>query len=107
MFKSIEYIKFLKKENNVYYDLYKIIDDDFEGEYIGATGPPRAGGAAAAIINCYSSRNLNVAKNLILFMQNYQEKYNYYITDQIYWYKKYIPGFEQYLPEIEKYLSLI
>jgi len=104
MFKSIEYIKLLKKENNVYYDLYKIIDDDFEGEYIGAAA---RGAAAAVIINCYSSRNLNVAKNLILFMQNYQEKYNFYITNQISWYKKYTPGFEQYLPEIEKYLNLL
>ena len=72
MFKSIQYIKYLKRENNLHYDLFKI-----------------------------------VAKNLILFMQDYQKKYNLSIAEQISWYKEYTPGFEKYLPEIEKYLNLI
>jgi len=29
MFKSIEYIGYLKKENALYFNLYKIIDDNF------------------------------------------------------------------------------
>lgn len=72
MFKSIQYIKYLKRENNLHYDLFKI-----------------------------------VAKNLILFMQDYQKKYNLSIAEQISWYKEHTPGFEKYLPEIEKYLNLI
>ena len=112
MFKSIKYIRFLKCENNLYYDLYKIIDDDFEEEHIGEV-PMEAvnttrGASARAVINCYSLKKLNVAKNLILFMQYYQEQYNYYsIAEQIYWYKKYTPEFNTYLPEIEKYLNLL
>ena len=111
MFKSIVLLKYLKKEENFDYFLFKIIDDDFEEECIG-TAPfpsfsaPAAIEDASAIINCYSSKNLDVVKNLILFMQFY-EKDNYAISKQINAYKIYISDFNKYLPEIEKYINLL
>jgi len=68
---------------------------------------------AAAVISCYSYKNLNVVKELILFMQFYEKKKKkkkkkkrLFYFRSISKYKQYI-GFKPYLPKIEKYLSLL
>ena len=106
MFKSIRYIKYLK--NNDY--LVEIIDDNFKEQYVGRVKPDRhktSSIEASAIINCYSSKNLNVAKNLFLFMQYCYKYYNYSISEQISFFKQEVPDFEIYFPEIQKYINLL
>jgi len=107
MFKTIQYIKYFKSENDIHYYLIKIIDDDFKEEYIGISTVSLLAARADAVIKCYYSKNLNVAKNLVLFMQDYQLNQNHHIINQILWYQEYTSGFKQYLPEINKYLNLL
>ena len=116
MFKSIKDLKYLVHDpkTNLYYYLYKIIDDDFEEKIVGASARTRAslvaGPAADAVINCYSKRNLNVPKNLLLLFifseKLYGSKYNN-IQQQISNCMKYQPLFPKYKEDVEKYLSLI
>jgi|ERR1019366_3935669 hypothetical protein len=127
MFKSIQYLKYLGHDpkTNLCSYIYKIIDDDFEEELVNAwassgmgAGTPRprraaagvAGADADAVINCYSKRNLNVPKNLLLlFMFNeklYGSKYHN-IQQQISYCMKYQSLFPKYKEEVEKYLILI
>jgi hypothetical protein len=117
MFKSIQHIKDLgyDPKTALYLYLFKIIDDDFEEETVGEHGAHETGfsmatGAISAIINCYSKRNLNVPKNLLLYFISNEKQYGskyYSIQQQINICMKYQPPFPKYKEEVEKYLLLI
>jgi hypothetical protein len=115
MFKSIKFLKYLEfnSKTNLYSDLYKIIDDDFEEEIMGerpGNSPARFGGGEGAIINCYSKRNLNVPKNLFLFFMFNEKQYGsiyYNIQQQISYCMKNKPLFPKYKEDVEKYLLLL
>lgn len=105
MFKSIEFVKNIF-ENQSRSFVFKIIDDNFEEKWINTLHPGSIG-MAKAVIDCYSSKNFNVAINLILLMRYFQEKYDYPIAEQISWYQEYTSEFEKYLTEIQKYINLL
>jgi len=119
MFQSISFI-FLKSENDLNHYLYVITDTDFTEEVVETVPENQGLGSSivAAIINCYSSKNLNVAYNLILFMQFWENANSvpraprrstnrFSILNQISRYKQLVLEFDKYLPKIEKYLVLI
>jgi hypothetical protein len=61
-----------------------------------------------AIIQEYSKRNLNVAKNLVLALDWWQKQYPYWsIQKSIDHNKKYNPLFQQYEEDLQKYLVLL
>lgn len=100
MFKSIEHIW-----NEGYQDCLIIIDDDFSETFVGHDYFTITG-IVVGIIKCYSSKNLNVAKNLLLYMK-YQARRGFEIKNQISCYRYNIREFNYYLPEIQKYLNLL
>jgi hypothetical protein len=112
MFKSIQYLKYLEYnlKTDLYLYLFKIIDDDFEEETVGTSEGNAAGENVGAVINCYSKRNLNVPKNLLLFFmfieKQHGSKFNS-IRQQIEFNMKHQSLFPKYKEEIESYLSLI
>ena len=109
MFKSIEYNKYLgyDKEKKLYMYEYTIEDTDFtETAAAGATGAGRAA-AAAAVINTYSKRNLNVPRNLLLYLKYAEKHWGWEIPTLISWCKRYTPDFNKYEKDVERYLLLM
>lgn len=123
MLKSITYLQFLMdNENKIKSFVYKIIDDDFEEEWEGdvcrriarddcdSMFEPSVGSRVDAVINCYESKSLPVAKNLInlfvLFENKYGKIYNS-VKQQIEYCLKYNKLYLKYHKEVEKYLSLL
>jgi hypothetical protein len=113
MFKSIHYLKYLgfDPKPGLYSSLFKITDDDFEEEIAGAaTAHDNVVRSSGAVINCYSKRNLNVPKNLLLLFMFYEKDYvkkHYSIEQQISYCMKYQNLFPKYKEEVEKYLLLM
>ena len=83
---------------------YEITDSDF-GTISGVGGGV---GVGVAVIQEYSQRKLNVAKNLMLFFIWCNKKYpNRSIQEIIDYNKKYNPLFSQYEEDLQKYLLLL
>jgi hypothetical protein len=114
MFQSIQYLNYLgyDQRTKLYSNLFKITDSDFEEEVAdaGSAEPSGLGLGAGAVITCYSKRNLNVPKNLLLLFMFNEKQYGfeyYSIQNQIFYCEQYQPLFPKYKEEVEKYLLLI
>lgn len=82
-----------------------ITDDDFvETSIFESKVHYGLSNEVSAIIKCYSERNLNVAKNLFLFIKYHENSMS--LKVQINFYKKDIKEFSQYISQIEKYVLL-
>ena len=105
MFQSYKYIKGLGYKNGKYSWEYELIDSEF-----GTVSGVEVGvgvGVGVAVIQEYSQRKLNVAKNLMLAFIWYNKKYpNWSIQQMIDYNKKYNPLFPQYEEDLNKYLLL-
>lgn len=95
-------MKYFGSFNNFLFFEFKIIDKDFQ-EIISL----KENKIIEAIIQIYSRRNLDVVKNLVLFMMYEQTRKGYPIINQIKLYKIMYPDFNKYIPEIEKYLLIL
>jgi len=82
------------------------VDDDFTETAVSDNGDPYSMvGAASALIDIYSRRNLNVAGNLVLLMQYIENKWSWQdIKCQIRWYQKYIPEYQKCHDQVMDYL---
>ena len=117
MFKSITYRKYLgyNKETDLYSYEYEIVDTEFTETAVGAVAAAAAAVALAlavaaeeaAVINIYSKRNLNVAKNLVIYLKYAEKHWRWEIPELISWCKQYTPNFSKYEQDIHKYLLLI
>jgi hypothetical protein len=86
-----------------------IIDSDFTSTVITPSSLFEGVGTikiAREIIHIYSSKNLNVAYNLFLFICMVSTNDYFTVEREIEEYKKYIPEYLKYHSEIEKYLLL-
>lgn len=91
--------------NNKYYIL--IIDDDFEKKVVVITQIYCFYARLCdAIIKVYSEKQLDVAKNLFLYMK-YIEYSGHEIENQINDFSLNVSDFNIYLPEIKKYLLFL
>lgn len=94
MYKSYEY-------HNTFIE---IIDDDFI-EYIDIVGyGPTPSIQAASIIKIYSKRNLNVARNLVLFILDLNEKHFLNLAWIISDIKKNVQEFADYEKQVKELL---
>jgi len=105
MFQSIRFIKFLKSENDLDHYLYVITDTDFTEEVVGTVFENHRGvqARADAIIKCYSSKNLDVVKNLTAYMVS--RKHNIPLLYQLKRFKRDIPGFVKYVDLVKEDLK--
>ncbi len=109
MFQSYEHKKYLGYDDKakLYRWEYKIIDSEFEE--IGAVACVGAGvsvSPAAAVIDTYEKRNLNVAANLVRAFIWQNKEYGWSISDIIKYNEQYNPKFAKYEEQINKYLIL-
>ncbi|SRR5258708_23805076 len=104
MFLSYGYRKYIgyDSKTKLYKWEYKITDSEFE-EIDTVAG----GSVAAAVIDTYEKRNLNVAANLIRAFIWQNKKYDWPISEIIKWNKQFNPKFAKYEEDINKYLILI
>ena len=106
MFQSYKYTKYLGYKDGKSHWEYELTDSDFgtiSGVVIGVEL-----GVEIAVIQEYSKRKLNVAKNLMLAFVWCNKKYpNRSIQQIIDYNKKYNPLFAQYEEDLQKYLPLI
>ena len=112
MFKSYEYINYLDYKDGKYTYVYELTDSEFgtvSGVEVGVGfGVEVEVEVGIAVIQEYSKRNLNVAKNLMLFFIWRNKKYpNRSIQQMIDRNKKHNPLFSQYEEDIQKYLLLL
>lgn len=63
--------------------------------------------AIEAIISYYSSKNLNVEKNIFQLLSYFSQTFNKSFDEQIELYSKYSSNFLEYLPKVKKYLLLL
>ena len=108
MFQSYKFIKYLDYKDGKYSFEYELVDSDFGT--VSGVGVDMAGvdvGVAIAVIQEYSQRNLNVAKNLMLAFIWYNKKYPISIQQQINHNKQYNPLFPPYEEDLQKYLLLL
>ena len=109
MFQSYKLIKGPEYKGGKYSWEYELTDSDFGTVSGVGVGVDIAGvDVGIAVIQEYSKRNLNVAKNLMLFFIWYNKQYPYYSIQRIIDFnKKYNPLFSQYEEDIQKYLPLL
>ena len=115
MFISSTYISGTYQYNqkqNLYEAKYLIKDDDFEEEVWGASAGADAGagagaGAGYAVIKCYQNKNLNVAKNFMLFLKYAVKIYRSRLKNEIEYQRKYNLLFKEIEKDLEKYICLI
>ena len=112
MFQSYKHIKHLEYKDDKYSWEYELTDSDF-GTVSGVGVVVEVGlevdiGVEVAVIQEYSQRKLNVAKNLMLVFIWYNKQYHYWSIQQLIDYnKKYNPLFSQYEEDLQKYLLLL
>ena len=110
MFQSYKYIKYLGEKDGKHSWEYELIDSDF-GTVSGVWGGVEVWGGvgvAIAVIQEYSQRKLNVAKNLMLAFVWQNKQHPYWSIQQLIDYnKKHNPLFSQYEEELQKYLILL
>jgi len=107
MFKFFEW-KYLgyDPKTDQYRSEITIVDDDFTETLVAASpigGEAVVPPATTALIDIYSRRNLNVAGNLVLLMQDIESKW-LDIKLQIEYYQKYIPEYSKYHDQVMGYL---
>jgi hypothetical protein len=85
------------------YDIYYLIDDDFN-EYLDLTGGTDK--IISDIIKIYENKKLNVAANIILFFK-YWMKTNYYSLEAMLYYASKSISYSNYEDSINKYLLLL
>jgi hypothetical protein len=110
MFQSIEYIKYLRvdKKTKLHSYEFELTDSDFGCVKVVVGVEATIEVEIAAVIQEYSKRNLNVAKNLFLYFRWYEKKYDIWIASQIKVAEKCHPLFTpQIKADIEKYLLLL
>ena len=106
MFQSYKHIKYLKDKNGKYSWEYELTDSDFGT--ISGVGVMVGVDVGVAIIQEYSKRNLNVAKNLMLAFIWRNKKCPWWpIQDMIDDSMEYNPLFPQYEEDLQKYLLLL
>lgn len=97
---------------NAYYDLsfgkyrsnIELIDTEFSYKtFIYYKCPITDISFIELIIDVYSLKNLNVGKNLYLYLKYIGKLYNYSVID-LTKYSEECPKFKEFLPEIKKYL---
>jgi len=108
MFKSYswKYLDYDSKTDQWRYEI-TIMDVDFTEPVAASaiTADWTINDIADALIDIYSRRNLNVAGNLVLFMQYVENKWPWRdIKRQIKWYQKYVPGYQKYHDQVMDYL---
>ena len=110
MFQSYKYIKYIDRKDGKFSFEYELTDSKFgtvSGVAVGV-GVGVGVGVEVAVIQEYSQRKLNVAKNLMLFFIWCNKKNpNRSIQEIIDYNKKYNPLFSQYEEDLQKYLILI
>jgi len=109
MFRSFNYKYFGYNGEKLHRYQVIIVDDDFiETATVFAVAPGSIATEAAALIDIYSRRNLNVASNLALLMQ-YTEHVCPWIDIkwQIECYQKEIPEYQKYHDQIMDYLIFL
>jgi hypothetical protein len=109
MFQSLEYTRFLgyNKKTKLYSYEYELTDSDFSCVVV-VVAPAGTGMATHAVIQEYTKRNLNVAKNLLLYFRWYEKEDIYSIAKQIEWAERNQPLFTPQLKaDLNKYLSLL
>lgn len=95
--------------NPIYSYNYRIIDSDFNEEWVGLCDQRinytqvRAG----AIISCYESKGLNVAFNLAIYHRWMQDKYDWYgrAGDEVRYNMEHTIGYAEYAPKVREYLA--
>ena len=110
MFQSYKYIKYLGEKDGKHSWEYELIDSDFGTvSGVGVVGGGGVGvGVAIAVIQEYSQRKLNVAKNLMRAFIWHNKLYPWWsIQEMIDCNKEYNPLFSQYEEDIQKYLPLL
>ena len=108
MFQSYKYIRHLGYKDGKHSWEYELTDSDFGT--VSGVGVEGGSGvdAGVAVIQEYSKRKLNVAKNLMLSFSWWHKQYPYYSIQQIIDYnKKYNLLFSQYEEDLQKHLLLI
>lgn len=90
------------------YHVYKhqvlIIDDNFEKNIMIGGYYNFYDKLCYSIIKIYSEKQLDIAKNLFLFMMYVENKEFYKIKTQIHMFSINVNNFKDYLPEIKKHL---
>ena len=111
MFQSYTYKEYLGKKDGKYSWEYELTDSEFgtvSGVEVGVVVGGSEVDVGIAVIQEYSQRNLNVAKNLMLSFIWNNKQYPYYSIQQIIDFnKKYNPLFPPYEEDLQKYLLLL
>ena len=109
MFQSYKFIKHLKDKYGKYSFEYDLTDSDFGtvSEVGVAPAVGVASGLVIAVIQEYSKRNLNVAKNLMLAFIWHNKKYPSMSIQELVDLNKKNPLFSQYEEDLQKYLPLL
>jgi hypothetical protein len=108
MFQSYECIGFVgyNEATKQFRCEYKLVDTDFED--VGIAAEVLFEGmvpGSRSIIDCYTKRNLPVAKNLIRYMLSVQEDYSYWTLDrQVEWQKQNNPRWHEVEDDMKMYL---
>jgi hypothetical protein len=98
-----KYLGYVQEKDQYRYEI-TIVDDDFtEATATPTTDVAAVAVHAAALIDIYSRRNLNVPKNLWLLSQYCDQKWGKY--DRISLWKKYVPSYSQYHDDLQMYLT--
>lgn len=87
---------------------YIITDDDFVEPWSGLCDQwlSRSEVRSGAVINCYSSKNQDVAYNLYLYHLFLKDKYYWYeIENEIQFNIDHVPAYVEYAPQVKKYLN--
>ena len=109
MFQSYKQIRYIRHKDEKSSWEYELVDSEFGTiSVVGSGGWSWIVGGGVAVIQEYSTRNLNVAKNLMLFFIWRNKKYpNRSIQQMIDRNKKHNPLFSQYEEDLQKYLLLL
>ena len=106
MFQSYKITKYLGEKNGKHSYEYELTDSEF-GIVLGVLGGVGVG-VEIAVIQEYSQRKLNVAKNLMRAFIWYNKECPWYSIQHIIDFnKKYNPLFPQYEEDLQKYLLLL
>jgi len=106
MFRSCEW-KYLDYDSKTDQDRYEItiVDDDFIETVATISAASVSAAYAIALIDIYSRRNLNVAGNLVLYMQYAEHRWSELVINlQIEEYSKYVPEYSKYHDQVMGYL---
>lgn len=88
---------------------YEIVDDDFIEDWLAEPIGQRLFRTTVrpgAIINCYESKQLDVAYNLVLYHKYMQQRYSWYELKEEFEYNiKWCPKYKNYVNQVKNYLN--